>query len=51
MNKNISRRSFIKGAAAAGAGIAAASIINPKFAAAEAAVAATAEAAANRPEG
>ena len=51
MNKNISRRSFLKGAAAAGAGIAAASIVNPKFAAAEAAVVATAEAAANRPEG
>lgn len=50
-SKNISRRSFIKGAAAGAAGIAAASIVKPQFAAAEAAVAATAEAAKNRPEG
>ncbi|MBR3796357.1 MAG: FAD-dependent oxidoreductase [Clostridia bacterium] len=51
MSNNISRRSFLKGAAAVGVSLAATGMINPKFAAAEAAVAKTAEAAKAKPEG
>jgi len=51
MSNNISRRSFLKGAAAVGVSLAATGVINPKFAAAEAAAAKTAEAAKTKPEG